>query len=153
MKQSEKYHLSLAGEFYVAAELQRQGVHASVTYGNAKRADIVALSQSGTRAIVIEVKSTGQRSWVIGGTLPESSEKPWVLVYLPSNFRQSPEFFVLTQEQIHNILAPKHEEYKKSYLKKHGREFGGKGVYTLDYNKAKEFVNRWDTITTLINTR
>jgi len=35
-KQAQKYHLSLAGEFYVAAELQRRGISAAVTYGNAK---------------------------------------------------------------------------------------------------------------------
>jgi hypothetical protein len=41
-KQAQKYHLSLAGEFFVAAELQRRGVAAAVTYDNAKNADVVA---------------------------------------------------------------------------------------------------------------
>ena len=45
-KQAQKYHLSLAGEFYVAAELQRRGISAAVTYGNAKNADVVAFSMS-----------------------------------------------------------------------------------------------------------
>ena len=42
--QQRKYNLSLAGDFFVAAELQRRGVMASVTYGNAKKADVVAFS-------------------------------------------------------------------------------------------------------------
>lgn len=59
-KQAQKYHSSLAGEFFVAAELQRQGIAAAVTYGNAKNADVVAFSISGDKAVVIEVKSTSQ---------------------------------------------------------------------------------------------
>jgi hypothetical protein len=31
MEQAEKYHLSLAGEYYVAAELQRRNIQASIT--------------------------------------------------------------------------------------------------------------------------
>jgi hypothetical protein len=33
-KQEQKYDLSLPGEFFVAAELQRRGISAAVTYGN-----------------------------------------------------------------------------------------------------------------------
>jgi hypothetical protein len=83
-KQAQKYHLSLAGEFFVAAELQRRGICAAVTYGNAKSADVVAFSLSGEKAVVIEVKSTSSPKWVVGGTIPSASEKPWVFVYLPT---------------------------------------------------------------------
>jgi hypothetical protein len=62
--QLQKYHLSLAGEFFVAAELQRRGISAAVTYGYAKSADVVAFSMSGEKAVVIEVKSTSQLKWV-----------------------------------------------------------------------------------------
>lgn len=36
--QSRKHTLGLSGEFLVAGELLRRGLHASVTYGNAKKA-------------------------------------------------------------------------------------------------------------------
>jgi hypothetical protein len=57
--QPEKYHLAMAGEYFVAAQLQRLGVSASVTYGNAKRADVVAFSESSDRVVEVEVKTTG----------------------------------------------------------------------------------------------
>ena len=71
-RQAEKYHLSLAGEFYVAAELQRRGISAAVTYSNAKKADVVAFS-SGSYAVAIEVKSTPGPDWVVGGSVPQPS--------------------------------------------------------------------------------
>lgn len=58
-RQEEKYHLSMAGEFFVAAQLQRLGVSASVTYGNAKSADVVAFAKDKDIAVIIEVKSSG----------------------------------------------------------------------------------------------
>ena len=39
MGQERKSFLNLAGEFAVASELNRRGVHAAVTYGTSKRAD------------------------------------------------------------------------------------------------------------------
>lgn len=59
-KQKQKYNLAMAGEYYVAAELHRRGIPASITYGNAKKADVVATSEDGEAAVVIEVKSTSQ---------------------------------------------------------------------------------------------
>lgn len=41
-KQAVKYHLAMAGEYFVAAQLHRLGVSAAVTFGNAKTADVVA---------------------------------------------------------------------------------------------------------------
>ena len=56
--QQQKYSLNLAGEFYVAAELNRRGIFASVTYGAAKNADVLAFDQQSHQTAVIEVKTT-----------------------------------------------------------------------------------------------
>jgi hypothetical protein len=145
-KQAAKYHLSLAGEYYVAAELQRRGIHASVTYGNAKQTDVVAFSDESTRAVVIEVKSTGQPDWIVGNKTPEPSVKPWVFVHIPLDANASPEFYVLTQSQIHELLAPSDAEYYRRYRERHGRESTGIGVVTLSRKQAAPFKGCWQTI-------
>ena len=71
-KQKIKYNLGMAGEFFVAAQLQRFGLSASVTYGNAKKADVITVSEKTGKAIIIEVKSTSQKKWVIGNYVPEN---------------------------------------------------------------------------------
>jgi len=53
-------------------------VNAAVTYGNAKKADVVAVE--GGSACAIEVKTTQEARWVIGGTAPEPGNSIWVLV-------------------------------------------------------------------------
>ena len=147
-KQEQKYHLALAGEFFVAAELQRRDVSASVTYGNAKRADVVAFSESGEKSVVVEVKSTSQTKWVVGGQIPSPSNKPWVFVYLPHDQCESPSYYILTQSDLQDVLAPVEAEYFRKYKEKHGEEYGDRpGVVTLTRKQANPFLELWEKIT------
>ena len=148
-KQDVKYHLSLAGEFFVAAELQRRGVSAAVTYGNAKKADVVAFSTTGEKAVVIEVKSTSQPKWVVGSVTPPPSSKLWVFVYLPSDESEAASYYVLFQSELHEILSPMDEEYRMRFKAKHGEEYGNRrGVVNFSRNEAERrgLKNRWDKI-------
>jgi hypothetical protein len=145
--QSDKYHLAMSGEYFVAAQLQRLGVSASVTYGNAKSADVVAFMGTSDRVVVVEVKTTRQPQWVVGGRVPAESTKPWVFVHLPENNKEPPRFFVLTQSQLHAILAPLEAEYFKRYKDKHSVEYGDKpGVVNIRRNLLAEYENRWAVI-------
>lgn len=127
--QSRKHTTGLAGEFLVAGELLRRGIMAAVTYGNAKKADIVVIN--GARAASLEVKSTSQPKWVLGGELPADNSNLWVLVYLPRDEDASPEYFVLTGAELRKLILPHHEAYNAKYLEKHGKEYSGKGVFTI----------------------
>lgn len=147
-RQAQKYHLSLAGEFFVAAELQRRGISAAVTYGNAKNADVVAFSTSGEKAVVIEVKTTSQSKWVVGGRCPSPSHKPWVFVYLPEDPEGKPSYYVILQSELNGILAPLEEEYFKRYSEKHGTDYGDRvGVVNLTRKQAEPYINGWERIT------
>jgi len=145
-KQSEKYHISLAGEYYVAAELQRLGVHSSITYGNAKKTDVIAFSESGEKAVAIEVKSTNRASWVIGNSIPSNSNKPWVLVNIPTEYFKSPAYYILTQSQINQSLTDKHKKYNLKYKNKHGHNFESKGVYSIMLSEVEKHINNWEVI-------
>ncbi len=146
-KQSDKYHLSLAGEYFVAAELQRRCVSAAVTYGNAKKADVVAFNDSGDKVTVVEVKTTGQKQWVVGSRTPETSDKIWVFVHIPKEAAQSPTYFVLTQTEIHDILTPLDVEYNRKYREKHGEDYGDKpGICNLSLKQAEDHCEAWHKI-------
>lgn len=127
--QARKHAIGLSGEFLVAGELLRRGVTAAVTYGNAKKSDVIAIHES--KVTAIEVKSTSGAKWVLGGSLPEGTSKIWVLVYLPSNETKSPEYFVLTGEELRKLLMPEHEAYMKRYREKNKKEFTGAGVVSI----------------------
>jgi hypothetical protein len=143
-KQSDKYHLSLSGEYFVAAELQRRNVSAAVTYGNAKKADIVAFNDAGDKVTVIEVKTTGQSRWVVGSRTPEKSDKLWVFVRIPKEDKRPASYYVLTQTEIHDTLMPIEEEYQRKYREKHGEDYGDRaGVCNLSLKQAEPHRDAW----------
>lgn len=143
--QKEKYSVGMAGEHFVAAELLRRGVSASVTMGNAKRADVVALNNDATRAVVTEVKSSPQKEWIVGNCTPQASSQPWVFVHIPAD-NCPPRYFVLTAGELNAILAPGDAEYRAGFLTRNGRPFTGKGVVKLKLAQAEQYENRWSTI-------
>lgn len=146
-KQKKKYDLAMCGEYYVAGELHRRGIPASITYGNAKKADVVATSESGEAATVIEVKTTSQSKWVVGRFVPEPSERIWIFVYVPKDGAQPPSFYVLTQSEIAEILQPLDEDYRRRYKERHGVEYGDKaGVCSLKRSQIEEAEDRWDKV-------
>jgi hypothetical protein len=145
--QAEKYQLAMAGEYFVAAQLQRLGLLASVTYGNAKRADVVAFIEASDRVILVEVKTTRKPQWTFSGRISTKSEKPWVFVHLPENSEKPPRFFVLTQSQLHAILAPLDAEYCRRYIEKHGVEYGDKPwVVNISLKLLADHENKWGAI-------
>lgn len=128
-RQARKHSIGMAGEFLVAGELLRRGLMAAVTYGNAKRADVVAFHEG--RSTTVEVKSTSESRWVLGGSLPEDSSSLWVLVHLPVDEAKAPEYFVLTSAELRGLVRPGYDSYMERYRQKHGKEYSGAGVVSV----------------------
>ena len=137
----------MAGEFFVAAQLQRLGAAASVTYGNAKRADVVAISKSNAQVVVIEVKTSSSGSWPIGSRVPKPSNQIWVFVHLPTHSLDAPEYYVLDQSDLHSLFAPIEQGYMDRYKAKHGTEYGDKpGVAKATRTGLLAHKDRWQVI-------
>ena len=137
----------MAGEYFAAAQLQRLGLMASITYGNAKRADVIAFSEFSDRVVVVEVKTTRQPEWTFSGRITTRSDKPWVFAYLPEKNEDPPRFFVLTQSDLYAILDPLDEEYCRKYKEKHGYEFGDRiWIVNIDKVLLKDHENKWGAI-------
>jgi hypothetical protein len=106
----EKYHLNLAGEYRVCAELLKRDIFAIVTYGNMKGADIFAVGPN-RRAAVVEVKASNSSRFVTGFYQKFKSrdfEHPtfWVLYSVtPRDTGFVERFFVLSHEQLADIQA------------------------------------------------
>ena len=144
--------LGLSGEFLVAGELLRRGVRAAVTYGNAKRADVVAMD--GPNAVSLEVKTTSEGKWVLGGDLPPDSPQLWVLVYLPTRDTEPPQYFILTGSELRVLLMPEHEAYVSRYRARHGKDPTAKGVVSIQRSLLPASdLGAWDRVTSSLRRR
>lgn len=148
--QASKSQLSQFGEFSVAAELNRRGFSATVTYGNMKNTDVVAFSEHGHFAVV-EVKTSTTTGFVTGIT-PEKAKNPkknvfWVLISVQQDREKAePRFFILTDAEIKKVQLASDKIYLDNYLKRHGKPFTGKGVPSFSRQKVEHFEGCWDKI-------
>lgn len=74
--------------------------------------------------------------------------RPWVFVHLPEESTLPPWCFVLTQTQLHEILAPREAAYLERYKLKQGKDYGDKaGVVNVGRAQLEQFENNWFAIT------
>jgi hypothetical protein len=105
-----KYHLNLAGEYRVCAELLKRGIFATVTYGNMKGCDVVAVGTS-RRAAIIEVKTSQSTRFVTGfyqkyKNIDQEHPTFWVLHSIRPNGNEFEDrFFILTHEELAQTQA------------------------------------------------
>lgn len=143
--QAKKYAVAMSGEHFVAAELLRRQLVASMTMGNAKCADVVVMNQATMKVVIVEVKSSPRDEWIVGNKLPLPSEQPWVFVQIKPDY-SSPRYFVFTATELNDILRPQHEEYCKWYQRTKGKPFTGPGVIKLKLKQARYGENKWGKI-------
>jgi hypothetical protein len=142
----DKYHLSLAGEYRVASELLKRDIFATITFGNAKGADIYAIGPT-RRTAIIEVKSSNSSKFVTGfyqKYRDEMRDHPnfWVLYSMtdlnteefyilshaemanaqgarnyPSRTMTYAEHAIAAKNGVDNVLAKDLQKYKSAWLK------------------------------------
>lgn len=159
--QTEKVFLNLAGEFLVAAELNRRSILCSVTYGASKSADLFAFTETTGRVVRIEVKTTKKTQWPVGerGLSAGSGGTGhlWVFVLLPPPLdaltpnnavrgQFAPRFFVLTAQEVEVLARARDAEYRQRYQAKHGVPYAQPGVPSITVEQAAPYESNWDKV-------
>lgn len=152
MTQGEKNQLtSRAGEYYVAAELNRRGAYAVTFAGNMPNIDIIASNSDKTRVVNIQVKTKRSPSWqtsIDQGKrcnklrMPETSF--WVLVHLDDS-REHPQYWIVPKWWISNNIYEVH----RKYLMRHGghRARNPKSKHhAIDMKRIAQWKDRWDIL-------
>jgi hypothetical protein len=164
----DKYHLSLAGEYRVASELLKRNLNATVTFGNAKSADVVAYGDN-RKTIIIEVKTSQQKNFVTGFYNKYENAKQehpdfWILlqvkVDISNNF--SERFFIISHDELSVIQAGRNRAYRlkhgditenqKLTWEDHYRlTTEAHGVDNVLLTDVEKFENKWDKIVSNCN--
>jgi hypothetical protein len=122
----------LAGEFFVAAELLKRGLQTSVTFGNAKAIDLLAINDKGAQ-FAVQVKALRSRSNYFPLD-PAKIQSSCVYVFVVLNKPDvSPEFYIVPGSEFHS----KPDRFGKWF---HGyQKFPG--VHSKDLTEYKD---RWE---------
>jgi len=159
----EKYFLSLAGEYRVASELLKRNLNATVTFGHAKSADVIAYS-SNRKAVVIEVKTSQEKNiptLFYNKYATPQQEHPdfWVLVQIivdeSHNFKDR--FFILSHLELSKVQAKCNRAYRLrrgdihkgqrvSWQMHHLLTTEARGFDKVPVVDIEKYENQWDKI-------
>ena len=137
----------VTGEYFVAAELSRQGYIASITLRNTKGVDILCSNSSATKTVGIQVKTSSgsNRDWILNQKAEDyfADNLFYIFVNLNDN-KKSPDFFIVPSK----IVAKHTKEGHANWLKSPGK----KGQVHKDISMRKfrdpkeQYLNRWDLL-------
>ncbi len=143
-QQTDKYMLSLAGEYAVCSELLKRQIFCALTFGNAKAADIV-ITAPNAKTRIVEVKTSSSNRFVTGFfqkyPTPQTVPHPdfWVVVRIDS-ISHATRFFVLTHSEMAKVQMLRNKMRKWSRVN---------GVDNVLLKHVIPFENRWDKIAKL----
>jgi len=146
----DKYHLNLAGEYRVCSELLKRGIFATVTYGNMKGCDVIAVGAN-RQAAVVEVKTSQSTRFVTGFyqkyKTPDLAHPTfWVLYSIQQDGSAFTErFFILSHKDLAEIQAERnHPGESLDYAVRAERV--AKGVDNVLAKNIEEHEDAWEKI-------
>jgi hypothetical protein len=134
-----------AGEFFVAAELNRLGANAVTFAGNMPGIDILA--NRNDKVVQIQVKSKREGTWQTSYKEGRKSIRPhdnrfWVFVDLKP---AAPEFYIVPDHWIRRNIY----EFHQKYLRKYGgrRKSGSESTHhSIEEKRIREFKGKWSLL-------
>ena len=142
-----KYHLSLAGEYRVASELLKRDIFATITFGNAKGADIYAIGPT-RRSAIIEVKSSNSSKFVTGfyqKYRDEIRDHPHFWVLYSMTDPDTEEFYVLSHAEMAKAQGDRNFPGKPMTYAEHAVAVA-KGVDNVLAKDLKKYKSAWGKI-------
>lgn len=145
-RQREKQFLGLAGEYGVCAELSKRGIPCSLTFGNAKAADVLVFGKQGQKSCyIIEVKTSKSTRFVTNffQKYGDKNKQPhpdfWVIVHIDEKDENlTSSYHILTHEEMGQVQMERNKMTKW--------EPAPKGCDNVLLQHIKQFEGKWDTI-------
>lgn len=115
------------GETLVSMKLINMGwdvVNINTVYRNYKNADLICMNANNGKSVMIQVKTGTTHNIFTGfiseldGTIPKLEEKiigPWVFVYMPDDKMSNMEFYILTREEVIELISSSNKWYATEY--------------------------------------
>lgn len=145
---SKKIWTGIAGEHYVAAELNARKITTALTMKNSKLVDILASSEDGSASRSIQVKTTSNNSgnW----TLSKKSEDVvsdnlfYVFVHLRGAGKR-PDFYIAPSGEVAEYVARCHKNYIET-PKKNGDPRKDSDRRGFDATPESPYYEAWESL-------
>ena len=117
------------GETAVVLELLKRGfdvININNSYQNYENADLICMNPNNGKSVMVQVKTGTTLNIFTGFTsefdgtiqkLEESIIGPWVFVYMPDDKMSNMEFYILTREEVIELISSSNKWYATEYYR------------------------------------
>lgn len=132
----------MSGEYFVAAELSRQGYVASITLRNTRGIDILATNAEATRSVGIQVKTNRgkKKDWMLSQKAEDSRSKTLFYVFVNLNgSNQRPDYHVVPSKVVARYVTKDFQEWSAK------KERGVSNIRKFK-DPENKYRDRWDLL-------
>lgn len=147
-KDITKFELKgICGEYYVAAELSKRDIIATLTLKNTRGVDILASNLNSTRTVAVQVKSTHKpkNEWLLKSASESFISKDHFYVFVRLNkLGERPDYFIVPSAVVAEYVKTNHSKW----LSTPGKNGKKRNDSTLRKFKAltNEYLDAWELL-------
>ena len=141
-------HISIgnAGEYFVAAELERRGFSVAVPMSNVQLFDLLIFHRETNKQFAIQVKTTHshKKEWVLSKKNETIIGHNIFYIFVCMNGLENPEYHIVPSEVVAKKISEGHNVWLNTPGRK-GRKHNTTSIRKFDdYND--EFLNKWELL-------
>ena len=133
-----------AGEYLVAAELERRGFSVAVPMSNVEMFDILALNRVTRKQIAIQVKTNSSSSpvWLLKRKCEEIIDPNIFYIFVNMNELGFPTYHILPSQVVAKQIADNHTNWLNDKTKPNRKDGTLRKFFDLD----NTYLNKWDIL-------
>ena len=145
------------GEYFVAAELERNGFTAAVPMSNTKSFDVLAINRNNDKQIAIQVKTnhTSKKTWTLSQKNETLLGENIYYVFVCLNGKESPDYYILPSYLVAKSISKSHTDFLSGVTTKNGklgtdtaiRKFSFEvDKYNPYHLKSDDYKSNWESL-------
>ena len=138
----------VSGEYFVAAELSRQGYVASLTLRNTRGIDILASNTDATKAVGIQVKTnSGKKAhWLLSEKAESDTAENLFYVFVNLNGgSEAPDYYIVPRAVVAKYVAETHRAWLAA-PGRNGRVRQDSSMRVYRDPDPKKYRNAWESL-------
>ena len=136
----------VAGEYFVAAELSRQGYVATLTLRNTRGVDILASNADASKTVTIQVKANAGKKayWILSEKAEGDTAEDLFYVFVRLNGSEAPDYYVVPRAEVAKYVTEKHKAWLAA-PGRHGQKRNDSSMRVFRDPEPK-YHNAWETL-------
>ena len=132
-----------AGEYFVAAELERREFTVGVPMSNVKDYDLLCINKNGKQfALQVKTTSYGENKWILSSKNEKMSDPNVFYIFVHLHQLDNPTYYIVPSEVVADTITRENKEWLNTPSKT-GKTHKDNNIRTIKF-KDDTFLGKWE---------